>query len=314
MKWTRLVAPAATVIALGMGADVARADDLKATARAVAQKVQKAIVTARLVVKVTVGEREQDVKLEVTGTVIDPSGLTVVSASQIDPTAALGGAGARGRRGGQGGGGGGGEQMRVESEVTETALVTEDGTEIDSDVVLKDAELDLAFIRPRDKGLKMDYVEIKANDKAPQMLDDVFVVGRLGRAGNHAIAISTGTVKSVVKGPHAFYVCDAEVSAGNHGCIAYAADGTPLGIFVTKTARAEGAQGGGPGARGRGGESSTVVRPTADLIDLAGQAKNAKAPEKKEKDDEDAPKKDAPKAPDKPAKPAPDNGKKGDDF
>ena len=301
MKLVRLAAAAALVLAVS--ATSARADDIKATARTVAQKTQKAIVTARIVLKITTGESEREQKLDVTGTMIDASGLTVVPAAAVEPTSVAGRMG------------GGGDQMRVEAEISETLIVLEDGTELESDVVLKDADLDLAFIRPRDtKGQKLDFVDLKAGATA-QMLDDVFVVGRLGRVANRAVSVSTGTVKSVVKGPRSFYICDSEVSSGNLGCLVYAADGSALGIFVTRTVRSEGA-GGGAGFRGRG-ETAVVVRPVADLMELAKQALAAKAPEKKKTDgDEDgekkSEKKDEKKDDKKPTKP--DEKKKGDDF
>jgi hypothetical protein len=300
MKLQNWALSVAAVAALGFGV-AARGDDVKdvkTTARAVAAKTAKAVISARLVLKITIGEREQEQKVEIAGTVIDSSGLTVVSAAALDPAATV-----RAGRGGRGGGGGGGgADMKIESEVTETALVLEDGTELEADVVLKDAELDLAFIRPRDAKAKLDCVELKELDKAPQPLDDVFVVGRLGRLGNRAISLSLGAIKSVVKGPRTFYVCDDHVSASSTGCVGYAADGTPLGIFVTKRA--------GEGAPRGGREAGMVIlRPAGDVLELAKQAKQAKAPEAKKKDaDEDSTKKD-----EKPKAPAPDK-KKGDDF
>lgn len=297
-----LFAAAAVTVAL---ASPARADDLKSTARAVATKTQTAIVTARLVVKISFGEREQEQKLEITGTVIDASGLTVVSAAAIDPTARL-----QGLMGGRrGGGGGGGEQQRIDTEVSETALVLEDGTELEADVVLKDADLDLAFIKPRDtKGAKLDFVELKASDAKVQALDDVFVVGRLGRVANHAVSIATGEVKAVVKGPRSFYVLDNEISSGATGCVAYAADGTALGVFVTRTVRGDAG-----GFRGRGGDQAVIVRPVADVLELAKQALSAKAPEKSEKKKSEDKDEDDSKKKDKEKKPA-DDKKKGDDF
>jgi hypothetical protein len=302
--------------ALVLAAGVAKADDLKATARGVATKSSKAVVTAKLVINVSVNGQEREVKREITGTVIDSSGLTVVSAAAIEPTAGAFGGG--GRRGGGGGGGGGGQAPQIEAEVSETALVLEDGSEVEAEVVLKDAELDLAFIRPKDKSAKLDYVELKQQDKAPQVLDDIFTVGRLGRVGNRAISVTAGSIKSVVKGPRSFYVTDDAVSSGATGCLAYAADGTPIGVFVTKVYRPAEAAGGGGGMRGGrgGGEAIAVVRSINDVIELAKQAKTAKAPEKKdgaqpEKKSDDQPKSDEkPKAPEKKK----DDKKSGDDF
>lgn len=271
-----LSSSAAAVCALALAASAASADELKATARSVAEKAQKTVVTVKLVLKLHMAGREQEVKHEVTGTVIDPTGLTVVSAGAVDPGAALrlGGGGRRG-----GGGGGGGAGGGIESEVTEAALILDDGTEVEADVVLKDPELDLAFIRPRDPAAKLESVVLKPREKAPQVLDDVFVVGRLGRVANRAVSVTVGTIRSVVKGPRTFCVCDDAVSTGNTGCFAYAADGTPLGIFVTKIKAGE---------RGMGrGEALTVLRLVDDVIEAAKEAKTAKPLEKKKPTDGD---------------------------
>jgi len=297
MRFKGFIASAA-LAALLMGAPAgARADDIRTVARAVATKSAGAIVTVKLVVKIKMGGREQEQKLEATGTVIDASGLTMVSASAADPTSMLGALSRRGR------GGGGGEMPRIESEVSETIILLEDGTEIEADVVLKDADLDVAFVRPRE-AQTLAAVELKARGKGPAILEDVFVVSRLGRGDSRAIAVETGSVKAVVKGPRTYYVCTSEVS-GSQGCLAYGADGAPLGIFVMKV-NADAGEGGGRG--GRGGMASIVMRPIDDILEIAKQAKDAKAPEKKAapepKEGDAEPKADAPKAPTASATPA----------
>src|SRR5262245_53009843 len=78
----------------GAAQPAAGADDLKAVARATAAKTAKAVVTVKLVLKMKMGGerggREQEAKVEVVGTVVDPSGLTVASAAAIEPTSLLG--------------------------------------------------------------------------------------------------------------------------------------------------------------------------------------------------------------------------------
>jgi hypothetical protein len=279
--------------------------DLKTVARATVASSAKAVVTVKLVVKIKVtggarGGRETETKLEVVGTVIDPSGLTVVPASAVEPTSMLGG---MGRRGGRGGGMGG--DMQIDSEVTETTIVLDDGSEVDAAVVLKDADLDLAFIKPREPQ-KLAAIELKPRGRAPELLEDIFTVGRLGRAESRATAVSVGTVKAIVKGPRTFYICTPEVAA-NQGCVAYAADGSTLGIFVVKVAPGEG--GGGFGRLGGGGrgEVTAILRPVEDVLELAKQAKEAKLPERKPKASEADAKKDggaAGETGDEPAAPA----------
>ncbi|HEY3586657.1 MAG TPA: hypothetical protein VGK85_05885, partial [Myxococcaceae bacterium] len=65
---------------------VTGAPDIESTARATAEQNGKAVVTIRLVLKLKSGGQEHEQKVEVPGVVIDPGGLTVASASSIDPS------------------------------------------------------------------------------------------------------------------------------------------------------------------------------------------------------------------------------------
>src|ERR1051325_621463 len=69
-------------------------DELATKAREVFKKYQPTVVTVQLVVKSKIGfggfgGEARESKQEVTGTVIDPSGLTVLSLSSTDPTTLL---------------------------------------------------------------------------------------------------------------------------------------------------------------------------------------------------------------------------------
>lgn len=302
----RLTRLAVGAVALTCFAAPARAQDIKAAAKSVVEKNQKAVVNVKLVVKISIamgaGGRDEEQKVEVTGTVIDPSGLTVVSAAAIDPAAMLKQIVAMQ--------GGGEEGPKIESEVAETNLVLEDGTEVEADVVLKDPELDLAFVKPRVADKKFDAIALKKG-AALGMLDDFFIVSRLDRSANRSVAVTLGRVKAVVKGPKTFALADGEVASTSLGCLAFGADGAPLGIFVSKTSKGGDSEGQMGMMRrlfmgGGGGMSLTVLRPIEDILELAEQAKNAKPPEKKapkkatkekkdDDEDEDAPKKPAKK-------------------
>ena len=84
------------------------------------------------------GSRDNETKHEAIGTVIDASGLTVVAATAIDP-AAMFRASMQARN----------SQLKVDVKVNEAALLLPDGTELEADVVFKDENLGLAFVRPR---------------------------------------------------------------------------------------------------------------------------------------------------------------------
>ncbi len=235
----------------------AAAPDLEATARSAAEQNGRAVVTVRLVLKVKVGGQEHEQKMEVPGVVIDPSGLTVASASSIDPTGVL-----RRMVDAQR------QRVSLESEVKETVLLLEDGTELDAAVVLKDTDLDLAFIRPRDAGLKLAAVTLKPRSGTVPILTRIFVIGRLGKLGNRALAVATGEVRAHVRGPAPYWVSDGETSAFV-GSFAYTADGVPLGLVVKRFATSLDPQTGG-----RGQDAvMTVIRPVDKVLELATQAR-----------------------------------------
>jgi hypothetical protein len=266
-----------------IASSTAGAADMKDTARAKALQSQKAVVAIRLVAKVKIAvmgqNQDQESKIETIGTVIDPSGLTVTDASSIDPSSAV--KSMLGIMGGMG--------LKLDSEVKETSILLDDGTEIPSDVVLKDSDLGLAFIRPRDSSRKFDAVTLKPSSEQPQLLDSLFVIGRLGRNGNRALTLSFDTIRAIAKGPRTFFVGEKETQA-YLGCVAYSSDGVPVGVYVLKQKQAAAGEesGGGPGLGmlARMGEMKDalmpVIRPVSDVIEVAEQAKKAKLPEKQE--------------------------------
>jgi S1-C subfamily serine protease len=258
------------------------ADDIKTVARGVAAKSAKAVVTIKLVVKMKMMGQEEEQKLEVTGTVIDPSGLTVVSASEIDPSSML-----KAFFSGMGRGRGMGD-MNFDSDVKETAIIMDDGSEVDADVVMKDQDLDLAFVKPRDATQKFEAITLAKRKSAPMLLEDIFVLSRLGRLENRAPALTQGTVKAIVKGPRTFYITDDETSQKGLGCVAFDASGAPLGVFVTKhnPDAADSGQMGMlmgmmMGGKSKNAAAAAILRSCDDVLEIAEQAKSAKPMKKK---------------------------------
>ena len=230
--------------------------DLEPAARATAEQSGKAVVTVRLVLKLKAGGQEHEQKMEVPGVVIDPSGLTVASASSIDPSGAF-----RRMVDAQR------QRMNIESEVKEPVILLEDGSELEAAVVLKDTDLDLAFIRPRDTGLKLPAVTLKPRPGTVPLLTRLYVLGRLSKLANRALSVATGEIRAYVRGPAPYYVTDGE-SSSFVGSVAYTADGVPLGVFVKRFATSMDTSG------GRGSDSvMTVLRPVDKILELAAQAR-----------------------------------------
>src|SRR5262249_10957929 len=166
------------------------APDLESSARATAEQSGKAVVTIRLVLKLKAGGQEHEQKVEVPGVVIDSAGLTVASASSIDPSGVF-----RRMVDAQR------QRMSIESEVKEPVILLEDGTELEAAVVLKDTDLDLAFIRPRDAGLKLPAVSLKPRSGTVPLLTRIYVPGRLSKLANRALAGATGEGRADIRGP-----------------------------------------------------------------------------------------------------------------
>jgi hypothetical protein len=272
------------VAALLLGPSVAwsaaaSAADVAETARAVAAKYRKAVVTVRLVVKMKIEVRgqnmDQEQKLEATGIVVDPGGLTVADASTLDPASLV-----KTMLGAMGG-----RNIKIDSEIKEALLLLDDGLEVEADVVLTDADLGLAFVRPREEGRTFDAVPLAPRPATAQLLDPVIALGRLGKLGNREATLSVDAIRAVVKGPRLYYVPETK---NETGYVAFAADGGVLGVYVMKQ-KPQGAEG------EAGGMSSismlanpyemqntlmSVIRPVNDVIEIAAQAKQVKLPQR----------------------------------
>ena len=166
-----------------------QAADIRETARSVAEQSKGALVTVRVVMGIEFSirgqSRDQERKIEANGTVIDASGLTVASAAALDPTIMMRAT----------------TRADIKSQFKETTLILDDGTEVDAEVILKDSDLDMIFIKPREADVAFKSVALDTNPRQPRILDQVFAVGRLGKIGNRAIRLHLGRVEARVKGP-----------------------------------------------------------------------------------------------------------------
>jgi hypothetical protein len=239
----------------------AYADEVAQSARKVIESVKDAVVTVQAVVEVKMsydGESEnEEHKVSATGTVIDPSGLVVMSLLQIDPAAMMGAYMS------------GAEGFNYSAEVVDAKIRLGDGTELAADVVLRDRDLDLAFLKPKkapDKPLAAIDLEQAGT---PEALDGLVVCWRLGQLANRSLAAYVSHVLSVVTKPRTFYVLEP---IGGSGCPAFTLDGKAAGVVVTRISPA--------GARDESDDMSlTVVIPCSAILKAAEQAKTA-APEK----------------------------------
>jgi hypothetical protein len=220
------------------------AASIKAAAKAVLSKYPEAIVTVKLVTKIGNFERP----LEIAGTVLTPEGLTVVSDSSTHPLQGFGG-----------------DEGGNRSETTDVQVMLKDGRELPAKFVLRDKDLDLAFVLPKEKGLKLTHVKLEKTP-VPQLLDELIFVRRLDKSLNREVSVTLSRVEGLVKRPRTFLVPDLITGIQNLGCPVFDAGGRAIGIVVVRRT-AGGAGGGGGLTRG-----TPVILTTEDLQEAANQA------------------------------------------
>jgi S1-C subfamily serine protease len=252
-----------------MASTSAEAQDNRAAAREVVQKWQTALVNVRVVLKMrmSMAGREMqasDDSIDAVGTVIDPSGLTVLSLGALNPGALMS------KIMGSGGGGNGEPAVEITSEPTDVKIRLADGQELPARIVLRDEDLDLAFLRPTKKPEK-PLVAIDLKDAAsPALLDQVLVLTRLGRVGGWTAGASLHDISAIIQKPRTFFVLGGNVSG--MGTPAFTTNGRVVGLLTLRQIDA-----GRPGmASMMGGAEGMgmlgVILPAADVLEIARQA------------------------------------------
>ena len=221
------------------GAGPLRADELGDKGRAIYKKNLHSVVTVELVLKSKMsfggtGGQSSESRQDATGTVLDSSGLIVLSLAATDPSQIL-----------QSMMGSGDEdsKFKMESELSDIKILAEDGSEIPAEVVLRDKDLDLAFIRPKEKlASPMTPLDLSSPGVA-DILDEVLALNRLGNAAGRSYAASVDRISAIVRKPRLFYVPGAGAGMSALGAPAFTLDGKPLGIFVLRAMKSRGGGG-----------------------------------------------------------------------
>ena len=141
-----------------------------------------------------------DDSVDAVGTVIDPSGLTVMSLGSLNPGAMMN------KIVGASTGGGGENRVDISSEPTDLKIRLPDGRELPAKIVLRDEDLDLAFIRPTTKPAAPLVAINLAESAKPALLEQVVVLSRLGRVGGWAASAALADIGAVIERPRTFYV------------------------------------------------------------------------------------------------------------
>lgn len=276
-KMTHWILTAALSAGISLHSAHAAEDPLITQSKKVFAEQQDSVIWISVVAKISlqaeggkeavnIPDREQ--KNETLGTFIDASGLVVTALSSIDPSREYNGREVRTRDG----------TIKIEANVVlkEVRVIMPDGTEIPADVVMRDVDLDLAFLRIKSgakeaKGVTFKPVDLK-NAASVNVSDDVITISRNDEVLNRVASVARGQITSVTKKPREFL----RATGASLGCPTFTPDGKLVGLAVNRTLR--------------GKSSQTVIIPAADVLEIAEQARAAKpAAEEKPKKSEDKP-------------------------
>ncbi len=261
---------------LTAGSSWAASGELQTSARKLVAAHQDAVVWLSVIAKTTIstegdapaqvksalGAMDKEAKSEATGTIIDASGLIVTALASIDKSSVVDGKTIETQMGTV--------KLKATSEIKEIKVIMPDGTEIPADLVLKDADLGLGFVRVRADSKEAKGVTFKAIDlkDAAQgaLLDDCVALGRLNENMNREASVVTTEISGITTKPRTFY----RVLTDSVGCPVYLASGKLLGLT---TARKQADNTGGTDV-----SMAPVVLPAADIAKLAEQALAAPLP------------------------------------
>lgn len=233
----------------------AEESDLQKNGRSVFEQFGDSVLQIALTIEVeiSVGPQNQtsDATIEAMGTVMNESGLLVLSNSAIDLEAQVRQQ-VRGQVPAE-------MKVNVDTTVKSARVIMPDGSELDAKVLLQDSDLDLAFVQanPGDAESEENSVFTPApfDQPAPRLkpLDDILVLGRLGQNLNRVSAITAGKIQSTIRRPRLLYRSDVTAL----GQPAFDSKGALVGVFLRQTSGAA--------------AGALVIRPVKDVLKIAAQ-------------------------------------------
>ncbi len=224
--------------------------------RLILRRYADAVVTIKgtLSMTVSVGDRNmppQDSRIDVSGTVIAPIGLTVTSLGALDPKPIF--ESFRTRMSTQGM-----SLTLVGSELKDLRLVLGDGTEIPARIVGKDPDRDVALLVPTAKtangGRSFTCVDLGTAPVTAQILGVYFSLSRGVEDLKRIPMIREVTVAAIMERPRRLFL----VTTDSLGCPVFDVKGQVLGVCLRYLVNNQGI--------------AFVVLPSADIVDAANQA------------------------------------------
>jgi hypothetical protein len=239
---------------------------LTETARKTLRTYEKALISISGVLKLElsgIGTSDQEQKTQCGGVIIDSSGLAVTSLTSLDPQSIL----PKLRRGGQ--------TVEFKCQIQDVKYELADNTEVLARVVLKDEELDLAFLAPQkpldaETQKKIAVLSLDGAAPAAELLDATILLSRGGEELNYAPTLDIGRITAVLSKPKTCY----QNSSGTLGMPVFDRQGRLLGIECRCLRPDSSGSDGFMKLASLFGNASHLVLPAADVAKLVPQAKD----------------------------------------
>ena len=247
-RWAAVMAAA---MAIAGSATFAQTPEERAGARDLITKQGNAALvvlgTGKIRINQGGSERTQDSRIQALVTIIDSSGLGVMSLTSLDPGEILSAQASRGR--------GAGPAVTVSTEAADLRYRLPDGKELPVRVVLRDKDLDLAFLRPVDKPAA-PMAAIDLTTARPSTVDAVVELRRLPESMGWQPTALFHTVQAVVEKPRTFFL----LTGGAVGSAVFDTRGRFVGIILRLRNEADAAA------------ALQIVLPASDIREVAKQA------------------------------------------
>lgn len=258
------------ILCLAAGTIRAQSDDpqVVGTARKTLQTYDKAIISLAAVLKfeakgVEIPGLDQEHKTQCVAAIIDPSGLAVTSLTNLNPQNAM--PKLRINRGGVP------QTVELDCQVQEVKYRLTDGTEVPAQIVLKDEDLDLAFLAPlkplnKATEAKMAVLSLGNAASQPELLDTTILIGRTNEDLNYLPMLNVGKIVSILSKPRTCYMNNS----GGLGIPVFDRHGKVLGI-ICRCVKVESSEG---NSLSRSTNLlNQLILPVADMARLVPQAK-----------------------------------------
>jgi S1-C subfamily serine protease len=201
--------------------------------RLVARRYAEAIIQVKgtVVLKIKIGLRalpQTERKIDICGTVIGASGLTVTSLSAVDPKSIF-------------------ESMRAqmnsgpdpvelgETEFKNMRLRMADGSEIPAKILWRDVDHDLVLLAPDQAAASnraFTFVDLNQGAESASVLGTYYHLSRAGEELQRVLLVRASTVTGVVERPRRLLLISTDVYPDALGCPVFDANGRALGICL----------------------------------------------------------------------------------